>query len=67
MKHQQKLDIKTNGFLIYAYRNCIYVDILTEYIGFLDCVHYGVWTKLVDVVWSLKNKSLYGGCSLIHT
>ena len=50
MKHQQKLDIKTNGFLIYAYRNCIYVDILTEYIGFLDCVHYGVWTKLVDVV-----------------
>ena len=50
MKHQQKPDIKTNGSLIYAYLNCISVDILIEYIGFLDCVHYGVWSKLVDVV-----------------
>ena len=45
------------------------VDYLTEYIGFPNCVHYWVWSriKFEDVVQSVLNMSLSGVCSLILT
>ena len=41
MKHQQKSDYKPDLlWFSFGYQECLLVDILTEYIGPPNCVHY---------------------------
>ena len=46
MEHQQKSDwkIKPPHYLVIVIGNCMFFDVLIEYIGLLNCIHYSVWS-----------------------